>query len=202
MAHIRNLFLCLISLLFFIMASCATTELTAVWEAPNFKGPIKKIAVVGAFETQAIRNIYEDEFVMHLNELGLDAVAGYTIVPVDKLGEMDYVMSQIRESGADVLLITRLVDMKTEQTYVRERVHVIPEYYHDMRHYYRYIYSPGYVVNTEYAYAETNIYSVNDAKIIWSAHSRTQISDTNEKLIKSFVRTIVDRLSESGLTAY
>ena len=92
--------------------------------------------------------------------------------------------------------------MKTEQTYVRDRVDVIPEYYNDFGHYYRYIYSPGYIVNTEYAYAETNIYSVDDGKMIWSAQSRTQISGSNEKLIKAFVRTIVERLSESGLIAY
>lgn len=202
MAHIKKIFLCLSVLLFSILSSCATTELTAVWEAPNYKGPIKKIAVVGAFESQTIRNIFEDEFVKHLNGLGLEAVAGYTIVPIEKLGEMEHVMSQIRASGADVLLITRLVDMKTEQTYVRDRVDVIPEYYNDFGHYYRYIYSPGYIVNTEFAYAETNIYSVDDGKMIWSAHSRTQISATNEKLIKSFIRTIADRLSESGLIAY
>lgn len=202
MAHIKKRFLCLIAFLFIVQASCATTKLTAVWEAPNYKGPIKKIAVVGAFQSQTIRNILEDEFVKRLSDVELDAVAGYTFIPGDQLSKMEYVMSQVRESGADVLLITRLIDMITEQTYVRESVHVIPEYYDDFGPYYRYIYSPGYMVNTDYAYAETNIYNMNDGKMIWSAHSRTQISGTNEKLIISFVRTIVDRLSESGLTAY
>ena len=202
MAHINKMLLCLIALLFLFPVSCATTELTAVWEAPDFKGPIKKIAVIGAFQTQAVRNIFEDEFVMHLSGSGLDAVAGYNIVPIEKVGEMEYVMSQIMESGADAVLITRLVDIKTEQTYVHERVNVVPEYYNEWGHYYRYIYSPGYIVNTDYAYAETNIYNMNDRKIIWSAHSKTQISATNEKLIKAFVRTMVDRLSESSLIAY
>jgi hypothetical protein len=202
MAHIKKRFLCLITLLFFITVSCATTQLTAVWEAPNFKGPIRKIAVVGAFQSQTIRNVFEDEFVKRLSDSGLDAIASYTIVPVEKVEEQEYLMSRISESGADVVLVTRLIDIKTEQTYVRESVYVVPEYYYNWGHYYRYIYSPGYVVNTDYAYAETNIYSVNDQKMIWSAHSRTQISGTNEKLIRSFVETIVDRLSEGSLTAY
>ena len=202
MARIKNMILCLITLLSVIFASCATTELTAVWEAPDSKRPIKKIAVVGTFQNQTIRNIFEDEFVKLLSDSGIDAVASYTFIPGNKLSEMEHVMSQIREIGADAVLITRLVDIKTEQTYVRERVYVVPEYYYDWGHYNTYIYSPGYTVNTEYAYAETNIYSVNEGKMIWSAHSRTQISGTNEKLIRSFVSTIVNRLSESGLIVY
>ncbi len=202
MPNIIKRFFCLIAFLFFIPASCATTKLTAVWEDPGFKGPIRKIAVVGAFQSQAIRNIFEDEFVSRLSDSGLDSIASYTIVPVEKVGDMDHVMSRIRESGADAVLVTRLIDIMTEQTYIRESVYVVPQYYHEWGHYHTYIYSPGYMVETDYAYAETNIYSVNDGKMIWTAHSRTQISATNEKLIKSFVRTIVERLSESGLTAY
>jgi hypothetical protein len=202
MAHIKKSFLCLITLLFLIPVSCATTELTAVWEAPGFNDSIRKIVVVGAFQNQAIRNIFEDEFVKMLSDSGLDVTASYTIIPVEKVDKMDYVMSQIRESGADTVLVTRLIDIKTEQIYMRESVYYMPEYYRYWGHYQHYMYSPGYIVNIEYAYAETNIYNVNDGKMIWSAHSKTQISATDEKLIISFVRTIVDRLLESGLTAY
>jgi hypothetical protein len=202
MPHIMKKFVCLTALLFFIPASCATTKLTAVWEDPGFKGPIRKVAVVGAFKSQAIRNIFEDEFVSRLSGSGLDPVASYTIIPIEKVSDMDYVMSRIRESGADAVLVTRLIDIKTEQTYVRDSIYVIPEYYHEWGHYYNYIYSPGYMVETDYAYAETNIYKVSDERMIWSAHSRTQISATNEKLIRSFVKIIVDRLSESNMTAY
>jgi hypothetical protein len=202
MTRTKKRFFCLAALLFFIFSSCATTELTAVWENPGFHGKIGKIAIIGAFQSKANRNIFEDEFVERLSALGLDAVAGYTIIPFEKVGDTDYVMSRIMENGTDAVLETRLIDRKTEQTYVREQVHYFPDYYNDWRHYHRYIYSPGYIVNTEYAYAETNIYSLPDRKLIWSARSKTQITDSDENLIRSFVQTIVDRLSKNGLLVY
>ncbi len=202
MTHTKKSFFSLAVLLFFILSSCATTELTAVWENPGFQGRIAKIAIIGAFQSKVNRNIFEDEFVGRLSDLGLDAVAGYTIIPFEKVGETDYVMSRIMASDSDAVLETRLIDRKTEQTYVREQVHYFPDYYNDWRHYHRYIYSPGYIVNTEYAYAETNIYSLPDRRLVWSARSKTQITDSDENLIRSFVRTIVDRLSKNGLLAY
>ncbi len=51
-------------------------------------------------------------------------------------------------------------------------------------------------------FADDFIYTVNDGKLIWTARSKTQISDDDDKLIKFFVKTIVSRFLESGLIAY
>jgi hypothetical protein len=51
----------------------------------------------------------------------------------------------------------------------------------------------------EYAYSETNICNTNDNTLIWSARSETQLAGRNESTIKSFIRTIVDRLSADKL---
>jgi len=194
--------LSLITVTCFILLSCATTILTAVWEDNAFHGTIRKIVIVGAVRSHSIRNTYEDEFVKNLEAHGVDAVASYKIVPVEMIQDMGFVMEQIRETGADAVLITRLLDRKTQRIYVPGTVYTVPHYYHKWGHYYDHIYSPGYVVDEDYAYAETNIYNVLNEQIIWSAQSETLISDNNEKIISSFVKTIVDRLSASRLLGY
>ncbi len=186
----------------FMLLSCATTKLTAAWKDPAFHGTFRKIVVMGAVKSLSIRNTYEDEFVESLKAYGIDAVASYKIVPVEMIQDMGFVMEQIRETGADAVLITRLLDRKTQRIYVPGTVYTVPHYYHKWGHYYDHIYSPGYVVDEDYAYAETNIYTVHNEQIIWSAQSETLISDNNEKLISSFVKTIVDRLSASRLLGY
>ncbi len=183
----------------FILASCATTKLTTVWKDENFHGTIRKVVVVGAFREPSIRNLFEDEFVRQLKSRGVEAVASYTIVPIGELARKDLLMSEIRKTGADAALVTRLVDKKTVESYVPGEVYAVPNYYRRWGPYFDYIYQPGYMVREEYAYAETNIYDTKDEQLIWAARSRTLMSGNSRDLIKSFVRTMADEMVSDKL---
>ena len=183
----------------FLLTSCATTELTLVWKDPNFQGTVHKIAVVGAFKRPSARNFFEDEFVKQLRAHDIEAVASYTFVPIADLKNQNEVMEKIRETGADAALVTRLVDKKTVERYVPGEAYVFPSYYYYWDPYMNYIYTPGYTVEEEYAYAETNIYETSDKKLIWSARSRTLLSGKDQDLIKSFVGIMVNKLSADKL---
>jgi predicted transcriptional regulator len=153
------------------------------------------MVVVGTFKSPSIRNFFEDEFVKQLQEHGIEAIASYTFVPIVDLTNKDSVNTKIKEIGVDAVLVTRLVDKKTVENYVQGRVTVVPNYsHHRRRHNFDYIYTPGYMVEEEYAYAETNIYDIRSEKLIWSALSTTKISGRDQDLIKSFVKVMVDKL--------
>ena len=183
----------------FLLTSCATTELTLVWKDRNFQGTVHKIAVVGAFRKPAVRNFFEDAFVKQLKAHGVEAVASYTLVPIADLKNQKEVMAKIRETGADAALVTRLVDKKTIERYVPGEVYTFPNYYYYWDPYFNYIYTPGYTVEEEYAYAETNVYETSDEKLIWSARSRTLLSGKDQDLIRSFVGIMVRKLSADGV---
>lgn len=183
----------------FLLASCATTTLTAVWKDEAFPGPVRKIAVIGVFKTPAIRNIYEDEFVRQLKAHGVDAVASYTLVPIDGQPDQEAMTGTLRTLGMDHVLVTRLVDKKTVQTYIPGQVYVVPGYYRSWGGYYHQVYTPGYMVEDTYAFAETNIYDVKNDKLVWSARSETEVSTVNQELIRSFVNIMIDRLSADAL---
>jgi hypothetical protein len=111
----------------------------------------------------------------------------------------DLVMSKAKEAGADAILVTRLMGKRTVSTYVPGQPYVVPDYYYRWGPYYQYVYTPGYMAEEEYAYAETNIYNTSNNMLIWSARSETQLAGRRESTIESFVRTIVDRLSADKL---
>ncbi|HYQ48050.1 MAG TPA: hypothetical protein VEP69_03200, partial [Thermodesulfovibrionales bacterium] len=183
----------------FLLAACATTTLTTVWRDETTLGPVGKMAVIGVFRTPAIRNIYEDEFVRQLKAHGVDAVASYTIVPSDEQPDKEVVTPKLKAQGFDNVLVTRLVDRKTVQTYIPGQAYIVPGYYHTWGGYYQYVYTPGYIVEDTYAYAETNIYDLKKGKLIWAARSETEISGMKEGLIKSFVQVMVNRLAKDAM---
>jgi hypothetical protein len=189
-------YMCLVIFGLFVFISCATTTLTAVWKGESYKGPVKKMAVIGVSDKPVIRNLFEDEFVRELRARGTDAVASYTVLPIDRLADKGIVQSKIRETGADAVLMIRLVDMKSVQTYVPGQVYVMPNYYHGWSGYYGNVFAtPGYAYQDEYAYLETNLYDVKTEQLIWSARSETWMADSDQSTIKSFIGVIIARLA-------
>lgn len=187
---------CLVIFSLFVCASCATTTLTAVWKGESYKGPVKKMAVIGVSKKPVIRNLFEDECVRELRARGTDAVASYTILSFEQLADKQTVQSKVGELGADAVLMTRLVDTKSVQTYIPGQVYVMPNYYYGWGGYHGNVFAtPGHTVQDEYAYLETNIYDVKTEQLIWSARSETWMSDSDQGMIKSFIGVIIARLS-------
>ena len=189
-------YVCLVIFALFVFTSCATTTLTAVWRGESYAGPVKKMAVMGVSRKPVIRNLFEDECVRELRARGTDAVASYTVLSFEQLANREAVQTKIREMGADAVLMTRLVDTKSVQTYIPGQVYVMPSYYYGWGGYYGNVFAtPGYTVQDEYAFLETNVYDVKTEQLIWSARSETWMSDNDQGTIKSFIGVIIARLA-------
>lgn len=92
---------------------------------------------------------------------------------------------------------------KSEHVYVPGTVYYPPPYYGTWPDYfgysYRYIYSPGYLAENEYAVIETNLYETKNDKLVWAASSETLINNTDKGLIKSYIGIMVNTMVEQGL---
>jgi hypothetical protein len=106
--------------------------------------------------------------------------------------DKDFIAAKARESGADTVLVARPISRKIERSYV-------PGSYHRWGSYYGYAYSPGYIVDDEYVYIETNLYDVATEKLIWTSQSETIMLATDQELIKSFIGTMIGQLSADKL---
>jgi len=147
---------------------------------------------MGISQKIGIQRFFEDEFVRQLRERATDGVAGYTILPYDEKMDKDFIAAKAREAGADTVLVARPLSRKIERSYV-------PGSYYSWGSYYGHAYSPGYVMDDEYVYIETNLYDVATEKLIWSTQSETIILATDQELIKSFISTMLAQLSSDKL---
>ena len=103
---------------FIMISSCATTELNTVWRDDNYSGKIKKVLVIGVIKRPALRRSFEQEFVQQLKTRGTDAVASFTVLAADEEVDKNIIASKLKELNADGVLITRLIDKKTVETYI------------------------------------------------------------------------------------
>ena len=187
---------CLIVAGTLMLSSCATTTLLHVWKDPAYQGTARKTVVIMVAQKAYIRNSLEDQFTAALKARGNDAQASYPLIPVDQLPDKEAVASKIRNTGADTVLVSRLVDKKTVETYVPGRAYAAPGYYGGWGSYYgTAVSSPGYTFESQYAYIETNLYDMKTEKLIWTAKSETEISLDDQQLIKTFVDVIIDGLA-------
>lgn len=165
------------------LASCGpATQLTSSWADPTAANRrYEKIAVVGATPRSPIRRKYEDAFVKELQSRGVPAVPSYQIAGEGQL-DKDAAAGKLREAGCDAVIVTRLVDQETVQTYYPPTYSTMAApsaYYGGWYGYYSmgYTYesSPGYVSENKVYRIETNLYDVANDKLAWSGLTETTL---------------------------
>jgi hypothetical protein len=193
-------FMAIITLL---ITACAMTNLTSSWKDPGYQKQPRKIMVIGLAKKPINKRIFEDEFVRQLKDRGTTAIAGYTIMPDLKQNDHAVIAAEMKEHGADAVLIARLVSKKKVQIYVPGTVYYPPVNYSSWRDYYGYgyqaVYTPGYMEEDEYALMETNLYDAQNDKLIWTATSETEIMGSDQNQIKSYIRVMVNAMSDKKI---
>jgi len=181
-------------------ASRSTTVMTNTWKDKTYQGKPQKILVIMVAKFPDTRNLFEDRFVGELNNRGNNTFQSYSIIPFQQLREKELVKSKIKSSDADTVLIARLVDTKTIESYNPGMIYVVPDSYYDWWGYYAVVFADyGYTGDVRVAYIETNIYDVKTEKLIWSGHSKTERTYGEQELITAFIQRIIKKLSSAGI---
>jgi hypothetical protein len=185
----------------FLFASCTTTTvMTDVWKDKTYQGKPQKIAVIMVAKIPERRNLFEDRFSGELDARGNNAFQSYTIIPIEQLRDKEQVETKIRSSGADTVLISRLVDTKTIESYNPGMIYVVPDSYNDWWGYYALVFADhGYTGNVAVVYIETNVYDVKTKKLIWSGHSKTERTEGEQELITAFIKVIIKKLASDNI---
>lgn len=186
-----------------LLTACATVRPAAVWKDPSYQTRPARVMVVGVAKNPLNRRLFEDEFALQLKARGTDAIPSYTLLSDKQQDDQAAIAEKVKESGADTVLITRMVSKKTVQFYVPGTVYYPPPYYDTWPNYYgygyRYLYAPGYIAEDEYAVIETNLYDAGNDRLVWAASSETGLNDTDLNLIRSYIGMMVGTMTESGL---
>ena len=97
-------------------AGCASTTLQSTWIDPGFTGgPFKKFFVMGlAARDVTARRVFEDIVVAKLQAAGVQAVPAWQFIPRRRRGQRNRILdAAVAQSGADALLMTRLLGIDT-----------------------------------------------------------------------------------------
>jgi hypothetical protein len=186
-----------------LITACASTQLNSVWKDPSYQTRPAKIMVVAVAKNPINRRLFEDEFVQQLKSRGTHAIASYTILSDKQEGDQEIIAKKVAEMGADTVLITRLVSKKTVHVYVPGTSYYPPPFYNSWPDYYgygyRYMSTPGYIAEDEYAIMETNLYEAKSDKLIWAASSETGINGSDQNMIQGYVGVMVKNMIGLGL---
>ncbi len=196
----RFLLLCFGAL---FLSACSTTEVVSTWKDDSQNQKFANVLVVAVSEVPAYRSFIERELVSTIKEAGADAKAAVDILPNTDFIDEEAASASVKETGADAVMVVRLIDEKKEEVFVPGTT-----YPHDGRYnrgwhdYYggahRVMSTPGYSAELTVSTVETTLFDTATNKHVWSTTTATTEA-TTVAAIESYLKTIVQPIKESGL---
>ena len=194
------------------VACTPATEITGSWK--NQQQPDKQfgsIMITALTRDLSARQTVEDNLSLALMENGIKALKSIEAMPPDfsddKDVNKDELLAKARKAGADAILTVTLVNRETDSRYVPGSYRYAPvtryRYYGRFSGYYTYWYpvmsSPGYYVDDQVYFIETNLYDATTEDLVWSAQSKTYDPDGLTQFSEDFSKVVVTKLKKDGV---
>jgi hypothetical protein len=200
----------LIPLLAFVAligVSCASrNKVVTEWKDPAYAARVgQKVVVMAAAENEISGRIWESEMSKQLTGRGLQVVPGSSILgTTGTRPDSAAVAQKVTDSGADFVIVTRLLAVDKETTYIPGQTYVAPGmywngYYGLFTHAYTALETPGYVEQNTVVRLETSVFDVPTGKLVWGGLSESFNPSGTASMAESVTRKIVHRLEDSGL---
>jgi hypothetical protein len=138
----------------------------------------------------------------------VEAMPGNSILlrPDTSKIDLDYLRTQIREHQVDAVVVSRLVKVDKNVTYIPGQNYVIPYgYYNSFYGYYgavyQQVYTPDYLREDTTVRIETNLYATTppDGELIWTGTSDTFNPKSAHKVIDALVKLVVKELEKEAV---
>jgi hypothetical protein len=209
-SHMSAFALPLLSFLLFLLPACSTTSLTSTWRDPGLTETIhfNKIVALAIHEDGTIRRVVEDEMA---RQIGPRAVPAYTILTEEDRKEVDRIKARLQAAGVDGAVAMQLLGKRTETTYGGpagrgSEVYAFPRAESSVTNPYWAIRDNDMPVDDPQTNTiltiDTKIYSVNDAKMIWSAttHTETFTPENVRQIVSDIAKEMRAELQREKLT--
>ena len=207
-----------------VMACAPRSVVQSSWELPGYVGgPFKELAVIGVMKSTEANRSFEAAMVERLEQAGVSAVPGFVILGNDQ-GKLtkEEMEKRVSASGADAVLISKLIAVDDTRTYVPPTTYTAPAgpyagwwddrywgyynpYPYDYWGYwwpaYQVVSSPGYWVTKSNYQVETTLYRVSDHRLIWMAMSDTIDPASELTIASSLSPVLIEKLKKSRLIA-
>jgi hypothetical protein len=195
------------------MIACSGPEMTGSWTSSDFKGPIKKVYIVGIAKSEMNRRVFEDSFSNQLFSMGVSTEASYRDISTSQELNKDILAQKMAEKGCDTVLMTRLIGQRKETVVTPGRAYgysagpyyggyARPAYYNSWGHYYGHPYNVVYepATTTEFVVltVESVMYELKTEQLIWSAQYETVVEGGLDKMVQDYVKAASKDLKGKG----
>ena len=184
------------------VSGCQSTSIRSAWFDTDFTGPpFRKVMVVGDIGTAAGARTFEDDFAAKLRAAGVDAIASHTVKLDDPSVTEASFVAAVTESGAQGLLLVRLlgVDTRTQVTTT-----MVPGGMAWGRNPWggppsRTMVAVPQVRQYELAAVETKLYDVRTRQLVWAATTSTFNPGSLARETPAFAELIIGQLAARGV---
>jgi hypothetical protein len=206
---LRNLALIFIGL---TMVACSSTDMTGSWTNSDFKGPIKKVYVVGIAKSEMNRRIFEDAFSNQFFSKGVSSEASYRDITFSKDVNKEVLAKKMAERGCDSVVLTRLIGQRKETVtttaydplyspgpyYGGYGRYNRPGHYGSWGNYYGHPHAFSYMPTTTtervILTVESVMYDLRTEQLIWSAQFETAVEGSIDKMVGKYVQEVAKDL--------
>jgi hypothetical protein len=179
------------------LAGCASTEIADSWVDPALTTlpRFQKVFVAYLGGDAAAQRVAEDTMAAHLeNSVALKC---YELFPDAREVDPAAIRDQLRAAGCDGAAIMHLTRVEQELSYSPG---AYPTYYSSFGRYWGWAYAPPPDMHTdEIVHVVTNVYSLADDKLLYSARSETFNPRSTSALVEEIAEVLMNDLEEKGL---
>ena len=182
-----------------------STKLVMSWKNSNYATGHKfhRVLAMGLSDKTAIRADFEDALAAQLAQTGVEAIPANTILlrPQSTTLDLNYLKTQVRENRIDAVVVSRLIKVERNVTYIPGQTYVVPfPYYNTFYGYYGVVYpvvySPDYLREEKKVRIETNFYATSapDGELVWTGVTDTFNPSNVHKAINGLVKLVVKQM--------
>ena len=197
---IRAAYRCLASVALALLAGCATSELVGQKANPDYVGkPLKSVMVVAVTADEIARRTYEDRVVALLAKRGIKGIPGYSAVGKRGKVEEAELRQAITESGAEGVMITRIIRVERSKTEVSGAEVAVGHGWGGMYGYYAGVWTtvslPAQTVTgPQWTVSETRLFDARNGTLVWSGMVDTRESEDFNAALTQYIQVIFDAM--------
>jgi len=188
-----------------LLSGCAqNTRIASTWHGDRVSEPANRILVVGVGNDLTHRRMFEDLVVRELAAGGNTAWASSRRMDAAMPLTREGVEQAVRDTGATLVVVTRLSHQQTEFVESREqggikarRLQATPLDF--FRYDYTVVESADYLVAESAVSLATDVYQVDAGRLVYSLDTSVPPRDTRIEIIDDAALAIAQRLRRDGL---
>ena len=191
--HMTGACACFIA--FFLLSSCASTEVTSYWKDAGYHRKPHK-ALIAARVKNKYQMAVEDEFARQLGKNGVNVSTATKEFVASAPANEEALKSYLRDHGYDTFILIRVT---TEKDLLTNRPGSTAPWPSSNDIVHGKISSSDFIVVQRQLMTEANLYDVASWKLFWTAATETTVDEVNHQLITEYVAQILKKMRKSGL---